>query len=529
MVYDRCVPASLVVIERSSGWRRVSVLRLRHFLGIVAVAVAYYGAARVGYQFEFAGPVAAIVWLPVGVGIACLYLGGLRLWPGVLAGDILANDYSALPLGSALGQTCGNVLETVVAAVVLRRLLQGRSPLGSVRSLACLVMAIVVAASVSATIGSLSLLLGDVITTDAFPTVWRTWLLGDACGALVVVPLAIAWWGAPLRGWDRRRALEAVLLLVVVVIGLGELALRSNSPLTYLAFPGLAWAALRFGQRGATLAIATTAGLTVWNTIHYVGPFAFESITRSVLSTQLFITVASLSTLCLAAVVSEREEYARGLVESRARLVELADNERRRLERNLHDGAQQRLTALAVRLQLAEDRVHEAPTEAAGLFEEARTELARAIAELRELAQGIHPTVLTNYGLAGAMRSAARRSPVPITLVDVPAGRLDGAAEVTGYYVFAEAVANAQKHAHASSIRVRAAVEDRMLHIEVVDDGIGGANEDEGFGLRGLRDRVETMSGTFQVDGDADGGTRLYATIPVSQAGAGPVIAASTP
>ena len=100
---------------------------------------------------------------------------------------------------------------------------------------------------------------------------------------------------------------------------------------------------------------------------------------------------------------------------------------------------------------------------------------------------------------------------------------------MTGYYVFAEAVANAQKHAHASSIRVRAAVEDRMLHIEVVDDGIGGANEDEGFGLRGLRDRVETMSGTFQVDGDADGGTRLYATIPVSQAGAGPVIAASTP
>jgi signal transduction histidine kinase len=312
-----------------------------------------------------------------------------------------------------------------------------------------------------------------------------------------------------------------VLLLLVVVVGLGELALRSNSPLTYLAFPGLAWAALRFGQRGATLAIATTAGLTVWNTIHYVGPFAFDSITRSVLSTQLFITVASLSTLCLAAVASEREAYARGLVESRARMVELADNERRRLERNLHDGAQQRLTALAVRLQLAEDRVHEAPAEAAGLFEEAGTELARAIAELRELAQGIHPTVLTNHGLAGAMRSAARRSPVPITLVDVPAGRLDGAAEATAYYVFAEAVANAQKHAHASSIRVRAAVEDRILHIEVVDDGIGGANEDDGFGLRGLRDRVETMSGTFHVDGDADGGTRLYATIPASPAGSG--------
>jgi signal transduction histidine kinase len=515
------VSASPVAIKPSSGWRRASVLRLRYPAAIIAVAAAYYGAARLGYQFEFAGPVAAIVWLPAGVGIACLYLGGIRLWPGVLAGDILANDYSTLPLGSAVGQTCGNILETVVAALVLRRLLRSRSPLGSVGSLACMLAAIVFAASVSATVGSLSLLLGDVITTHAFPTVWRTWLLGDACGALIVVPLAVAWYRAPFRGWDRRRALEAVLLLLVVVIGLGELALRSSSPLVYLAFPGLAWAALRFGQRGATLAIATTSGLAVWNTVHYVGPFAVDSITRTVLSTQLFIAVSSLSTLCLAAVVSERESYARGLVESRARMVQLAEHERRRLERNLHDGAQQRLTALAVRLRLAEDRVREAPTEASRLFEEAATELARAIDELRELAQGIHPTVLTNHGLAGAMRSAARRSPVPITLVDVPAERLDGAAEATGYYVFTEAIANAQKHAHASSICVHAAVENGTLHIEVIDDGIGGANEDDGYGLRGLRDRVETMSGVFQVEDEPDGGTRLSAMIPALPAGSG--------
>src|SRR5437870_5552272 len=101
------------------------------FVGSLALAGAYYGAAQVGYALSIAGPVAAIVWFPVGVGIAFLYFGGLSLWPGVLVGDLLANDYSALPVGTAIGQTCGNVLEIVVAVVVLRRLTRQRSPLGS--------------------------------------------------------------------------------------------------------------------------------------------------------------------------------------------------------------------------------------------------------------------------------------------------------------------------------------------------------------------------------------------------------------
>src|SRR6476620_1962992 len=133
---------------------------VRYLLGIAALAVLYYGAAQVGYALDFAGPVAAIVWLPVGVGVSFLYLGGLRFWPGVLIGDLLANDYSALPLGSALGQTCGNMLEVLVAVVLLRRLLRGRSPLASVWGVGCMLIAIVVGTAVSATIGALSLRLG---------------------------------------------------------------------------------------------------------------------------------------------------------------------------------------------------------------------------------------------------------------------------------------------------------------------------------------------------------------------------------
>src|SRR6478672_2257733 len=199
------------------------------------------------------------------------------------------------------------------------------------------------------------------------------------------------------------------MLLLATVIAACELATRSHRPLAYLVFPPLIWAALRFGPRGATLAVALGVGLTVWNTVHYVGPFAFESISRSVLNTQLF----------LAAVVSEREEFAAGLAASRARLVVAADTERRRLERHLHDGAQQRLIRLAVALQRASDRMDDAPREAALALADARAQLVLAIDELRELAHGIHPAVLNDLGLSRAMRSAAARSAIPIEFVEL--------------------------------------------------------------------------------------------------------------
>ena len=484
-----------------------------YLVRLVVLVALYDGAAQLSFHLEFAGPVAAIVWLPVGVGMSFVYLFGLRYLPGVFIGDLLANDYGALPLGSAVGQTVGNVLEVVVATILIRRLVKRGSPLSTVNGVACMLLAIAAGVAVSATMGALSLRLGGVITTDAIPTIWRTWWLGDASGALVVVPLALAW-STPLPSLGGRwRGLEAVLLLVTVIAAC-ELATRSHRPLAYLVFPPLIWAALRFGQRGATLAVALGVGLTVWNTIHYVGPFAFESISRSVLATQLFIGAAALSSLFLAAVVSEREEFAAGLAASRARLVVAADTERRRLERHLHDGAQQRLIRLAVALQRASDRMDDAPREAALALADARAQLVLAIDELRELAHGIHPAVLNDLGLSRAMRSAAARSAIPIEFVELPDVRVGDTAEATAYHVFREAVANAQRHAYASTIRVRAGVGSRALHIEVVDDGAGGAAE--GPGILALRDRVETAGGRFEMQSVPGGGTRVAARIPAA-------------
>src|SRR6201984_1583670 len=148
-----------------AGWQAPS-LSARPLIGsrsarrLVAcglVVAAYYGAAKVGYELSFAGPVAAIVWLPVGVGISFLYIGGLGLWPGVLVGDLLANDYSALPWGAALGQSCGNLLEVVTATILLPRLGWRGSPLDTVSGVGAMLVAIGVGTFLSATIGSVSL------------------------------------------------------------------------------------------------------------------------------------------------------------------------------------------------------------------------------------------------------------------------------------------------------------------------------------------------------------------------------------
>ena len=214
--------------------------------------------------------------------------------------------------------------------------------------------------------------------------------------------------------------------------------------------------------------------------------------------------------------VSERKRQEEEVRASRSRIVAATDAARRRLERNLHDGAQHRLTALAYFLHTAAERTAEKPHEAGRLFERAEAEVELAIDELRELAHGIHPAVLTDLGLANALRSIAARSPVWIEFDELPADRADATVEATAYYVVLEAVTNAQRHANASRIRIGVAARPPMLHVTVEDDGVGGAVINGGSGLQGLVDRVEAVGGTFGLQTAPWGGTRVEASIPMS-------------
>ena len=499
--------------------RRDRSVRGQYGLELALLVALYYVAAHVEFAFQFAGPVASVVWLPVGVGIAVLYLRGLWLWPGIVIGDLLVNNYSALPVGSAVGQTFGNLLEVVIAAVLLRRLVNRDAPLATRSSLAGVFVAIAVGTAVSATIGSLSLWLGDVIRAGMLPHVWRTWWLGDFCGAVIVLPLALAWFPPPPRSWLKAHALETALALIAV-FALSYVALHGGHHLSYLAFPALVWAAVRLGPRGATLAVTVSSGVMIWGTTHYLGPFAVHSINNSLMEIQLYIAVTATSALVLAALSAERETLAASMRASRTRLVVAADAERRRVERDLHDGAQGRLVALAAHLSLAADDARTEPAGAAASIESAQSEVLNAIDELRDLVHGIHPATLHRFGLARAIEEIAARSTLPIELIELPEARLDDTAEATAYYVVLESITNAYRYAHASKVTVRARVRGGKLLVEVRDDGVGGAIELLDGGLQGLRDRVEATGGRFSVESLRDRGTRVSVEIPTRIAAA---------
>ena len=199
---------------------------------------------------------------------------------------------------------------------------------------------------------------------------------------------------------------------------------------------------------------------------------------------------------------------------SRARIVQAGDAARRRLERDLHDGAQQRLVTLSLALGMARSRAAGADPELVSLIESAGKEAQEALIELRELARGIHPAVLTETGLAGGIQALVERSPVVTTITAVPAGRLPAAIEATAYFVVSEALANVAKHALAGSAQVTVRQLPGRLLVEVTDDGAGGARPEDGSGLRGLADRVASVGGVLLIDSRPGCGTRLEADIP---------------
>jgi PAS domain S-box-containing protein len=211
--------------------------------------------------------------------------------------------------------------------------------------------------------------------------------------------------------------------------------------------------------------------------------------------------------------ITERVTAEFELRASRARLVEVADAERKRIQRNLHDGAQQRLTSVLLRLGML--RASSGPDYR--LLNEAIDELAGGLDELRELASGLHPAVLTERGLSAALEALALRAPIPVELESLPDRRLPEQIEAAAYYVVAEALANVQKHAGAARVVVRVAADHDRVEATVVDDGAGGADE-EGRGLRGLADRVESLGGTLVLESPEGGGTRLRAEIPLGPA-----------
>jgi len=655
--------------------------RVGHYIVTTAViAAAYYLAGRIGLELAYLDGAVAAIWPPAGLGLAVLVLYGPRAVPGILIGDLLLGDFST-PIGTVLAQTVGNTVAVVVAAMLLRRLTDGRTGLDRVTDVMVLIVCALVAAVISAAFGPTALRLGGVITVGELDDVYRTWTLGDAAGTLVVAPAILTWATFGLRGVRRRDLIEGGALLALLLI-LAEVAPQRDVP--YVVFPVLLVAALRFGPRGAATAILVVCSIAVWSTAQNDGPFVRESLTDSLLATQLFIAIAAVTSMLLAAVTAERlraeraqralaheqaalrrvatlvaseagparvfdqvtEEVGRllrlpganvmqydgvrsvtvvgawsedgrptfavgerievdgntavarvvrtgqaarvdsyattsgnlaatlvsagyrsavaapvnvggrvwgvlaaastsddplpagieqrlgdfaelvaqalanadayeKLAASRARLVEVGDAERRRLERNLHDGAQQRLVSVALGLNMVGRKLESDPETARSLLSGAQSELARGLEELRELARGIHPVLLTERGLGPALDALTARAPVPIDVTTISDERLPPSVEAAAYYVVAESITNVAKYAHASGATVSIARANGAATVTVTDDGVGGADPAVGSGLRGLAARVEALNGRLDIHSPPGGGTRITAEIPL--------------
>jgi signal transduction histidine kinase len=215
----------------------------------------------------------------------------------------------------------------------------------------------------------------------------------------------------------------------------------------------------------------------------------------------------------------ENAEARDEIAASRARLVEAADEARRRIERDLHDGAQQRLVAAALELTMLENQFERDPAAARAALARAREQLDGGLGELRDLARGIHPSVLTDRGLGVALDGLVKRAPVPVELsIDVPE-RLDAAIEAAAYFLVSEAITNAAKHARAATVTVEVTASPDTVLVSVADNGVGGAETSRGSGLGGLIDRVEAVGGRLEITSPPGEGTRLAARLPTNVLG----------
>ena len=489
---------------------------------VVAMAAGYFLAGEVGFELVRSRAVIPI-WPPAGLAVAGLLFFGRRAWPGIAVGAFLF-DVRSIDLDAALVATVAQTVAPLVA-VTLSGLRPTSESLDRVADVVRFLAAAAAGPLVSATIASTGLLAVGSFGAGRWRHVWFNWWLGDTMGIVLVVPLVLA---LARRHRLGSRPAEAAALLVAAAIGT-RLLFGGSLPVVFLVFPFALWAALRHGPGVTAMVNAVVAFIAVWATSRGHGPFTGHTTTVRLVVLDAFNAAVGVSSLMLAASVAtaarlsaENERLhaqVRGqlddVVASRARIVATTDDERRNLERNLHDGAQQRLVALSYLLGLQTARLPaDADGELRATLTRAQHEIASTLEDLRGLAQIVHPPLLASAGLGPAVESLADQSTIPVD-VEAGAGRYPPVVEAVAFLVVREALENVARHAGATSARVRVSEAGGRLVVEVTDDGIGGADADRGSGLVDLTDRVSALHGAVRVDSPHGHGTRVRAELPL--------------
>ena len=301
-----------------SGWEgrrgtRVWAGILGRVAALAMLAITYSITGKLGLRLAFVHASATAVWPPTGIALAALLVRGYRVWPSILLGAFLVNVTTAGSVGTSIGIALGNTLEAVLGAFLVRRYANGPRTLDRPQDIfKFALLAGVVSTTVSATFGVTSLALAGFADWNSYASIWLTWWLGDAAGALIVAPLLLLWNANRRVHWPRGQALEALLFVVCLVV-VGQAVFGGwlptdvhNHPLEFLCIPPLVWAAFRFGQREAATASVALSALALWGTLRGFGPFVRDTQNESLLLLQAFIATVAVTTMAICAVVAER-------------------------------------------------------------------------------------------------------------------------------------------------------------------------------------------------------------------------------
>jgi diguanylate cyclase (GGDEF)-like protein len=285
---------------------------LKKLATMAILAVVYLVAGKLGLQLAHVNASATAVWPCTGIAIAALFVYGYRVWPGILVGAFLVNLTTMGTVETSIGIAIGNTLEGLAGCYLVTRFAHGKEAFARAQDIfKFALLAGMAATTVSATIGVATLALGGFANWAAFGSIWSTWWLGDAVGAVIVTPLLLLWWENPRVRWTREQVTELALLFLGlfstgwIVFGKPFHSELRNYPLEYLCIPFLIWAAYRFGRRKAATAVCALSGIAAWGTMHGYGPFARESQNTSLLLMQVFMGIVAITTLALAAEVTE--------------------------------------------------------------------------------------------------------------------------------------------------------------------------------------------------------------------------------
>ncbi len=301
---------------------------------VLILAIVYHLAARLGLKMAYVQANTSPVWPPTGIGLAALLIFGYNLWPGISLGVLLGSLFTGAPFNLAVGMALGNTLEALVAVYCLKQIIHLHNALDRIQDVVGLIIVSVACTTIGASIGSLTLVILRYSEWQYFWPIWTTWWIGDMLGALVVASLLLTWMSRlPIRA-SNRSYLEGGVLLVLLAL-IAWLVFSSLPPsgvfhqaLIYVIFPFVIWAALRFGQRGATIGIALVSGIAIWGTSQGMGPFSLESKNDSLVILQTFTAVVSLTALILAAATIERRKAADALRQKADDLATLNDSSR---------------------------------------------------------------------------------------------------------------------------------------------------------------------------------------------------------